>query len=87
MADVDAFHVKGIDGVIRGLDEHYDDMNDVRQDPYGAWLAIQNQHAEIERLRAANASALERLKASRFANAEHAQAITILKNAQREADQ
>ena len=44
---VDPFHVKGPDGVIRPLDEHYDGMQDVEQDPYGAWLAIQNLCARL----------------------------------------
>ena len=47
MADkVDHLHARGVDGIIRGLDEHYDSMEDVRQDPYGAWLAIQNLWSE-----------------------------------------
>lgn len=49
---VDELHVRGIDGIIRSLNEHYDGQRDVEQDPYGAWLAIQNQAAEITRLRA-----------------------------------
>ena len=39
---VDALHVKGPDGIIRALDEHYDALETVKQNPYGAWLAIQN---------------------------------------------
>lgn len=43
MADkIDAFHIRGPDGVVRGLDEHYGGMKDVEEDAYGAWLAIQN---------------------------------------------
>ena len=49
---VDPFHVKGIDGILRPLSKHCDSKGDVEQDPYGAWLAIQNQATEIERLRA-----------------------------------
>ena len=48
---VDPFHVKGIDGILRPLSKHCDSKGDVEQDPYGAWLAIQNQATEIERLR------------------------------------
>ncbi len=48
----DPFHVKGPDGVTRNLDEHYDTQKDVEQDPYGAWLAIQNQAASIDELEA-----------------------------------
>jgi len=51
--EVDPFNVNGIDGILRPLDEHYDNRNDVRQDPYGAWLAIQNQAARIAELEAA----------------------------------
>jgi len=36
----------------RPLDEEYDTMRDVEQDPYGAWKAIQEQAAKIEWLRA-----------------------------------
>ena len=50
---VDEFHVRSPeDGITRPLDEHYDGMRDVEQDAYGAWLAIQNLSAEVERLRA-----------------------------------
>lgn len=45
---VDAFHARGTDGVIRGLNEHYDSVKDVEQDLYGAWLAIQNLWNERE---------------------------------------
>lgn len=45
--------VKGPDGVLRGLNEHYDGMADVERDPYGAWLAIQNLWAERETCAAA----------------------------------
>lgn len=48
----DPFHVKGPDGITRGLDEHYDAIGDVEQDPTGAWLAIQNLWSERERLTA-----------------------------------
>ena len=34
--------VLGGDGIFRTFDEHYDNMQDVEQDPYGAWLAIQH---------------------------------------------
>lgn len=44
-----AFHVIGPDGIRRTLDEHYDCQKDVEQDPYGAWLAIQNL-SEIARM-------------------------------------
>lgn len=39
-------YVKGPDGVLRGLDEHYDGVKEVERDPYGAWLAIQNLGTE-----------------------------------------
>lgn len=60
---VDELHVKGVDGVIRSLNEHYDTLRDVDQDPYGAWLAIQNQADRIEALEAriAKADALLRI--------------------------
>lgn len=48
----EAFHVKGPDGVTRTLDEHYDTQKDVEQDPYGAWLAIQNQATRVAELEA-----------------------------------
>ena len=51
----DALHVKGPDGVVRTLGEHYDGMSDVEKDPYGAWLAIQNQSTRIEALEAESA--------------------------------
>lgn len=50
--EVDPFNVKGIDGILRPLDEHYDGLKDVESDPYGAWLAIQNQAARIAELEA-----------------------------------
>jgi hypothetical protein len=33
--------VLGTDGLMRDLDEHYICMNDVSEDPHGAWEAIQ----------------------------------------------
>ena len=51
-AVVDPFHVKGPDGILRGLNEHYDSRGDVEQDPYGAWLAIQNLWEERDTLTA-----------------------------------
>ncbi len=48
-----ALHIKGPDGIVRGLDEHYDTPKDIEQDPYGAHLAIQDLWEERERLRAA----------------------------------
>ena len=46
---VDPLHVKHpVDGVIRRVDEHYDGKSDVEQDPYGAWLAIQNLCAALD---------------------------------------
>ena len=54
---MDAFNVKGPDGITRSLSEHYDGQKDVEQDPYGAWLAIQNQAARIEALEARVAAA------------------------------
>ena len=33
--------VLGTDGLMRDLDEHYISMNDVSEDPHGAWEAIQ----------------------------------------------
>jgi hypothetical protein len=47
-----AFFVKGNDGITRTLDEHYDCQSDVEQDPYGAWLAIQNLSARLEAVEA-----------------------------------
>ena len=53
---IDAFHVKSpVDGITRGLNEHYDSKQDVQQDPYGAWLAIQNLWNGREELEAENA--------------------------------
>jgi len=49
----DPFHVKGTDGIVRALSEHYDGHAVVQQDPYGAWLAIQILWQERERLMAA----------------------------------
>lgn len=46
--EVDPLHVRGSDGEIRPLDEHYDSVGDVRQDPYGAWLGLQNLSTELE---------------------------------------
>jgi hypothetical protein len=51
-AVVDPFHAKGRDGILRGLNEHYDSRGDVEQDPYGAWLAIQNLWEERDTLAA-----------------------------------
>ena len=45
---IDGLYVRGDDGVIRSLDEHYDTQKDVEQDPYGAWLAIQNLWVDRE---------------------------------------
>jgi len=45
--------VMGPDGIERDLNEHYDTMMDVEQDPFGAHEAIQNLWDERERLRAA----------------------------------
>ena len=41
----------GSDGIERDLDEHYDCISDVKEDPTGARQAIQDLWAEIERLR------------------------------------
>tara|TARA_R110000764_G_scaffold32485_2_gene73553 strand:- start:109 stop:390 length:282 start_codon:yes stop_codon:yes gene_type:complete len=41
----------GTDGAWRNIDEHYDQMSDVQEDPHGAHAAIQNLWAENERLR------------------------------------
>jgi NAD(P)H-dependent FMN reductase len=54
---MDAFFVIGPDGIMRSLSEHYDEQRDVEQDPYGAWLAIQNQADRIEELEARIAKA------------------------------
>ena len=51
-SNVDAFCVEESDGITRSLDEHYGGMNDVKEDPYGAWLAIQNQASRIAELEA-----------------------------------
>jgi hypothetical protein len=56
---VDPFNVRGTDGVLRDLSEHYDGMRDVEQDCYGAWLAIQNQHTRIKELEAKLAQAVD----------------------------
>ena len=40
----------GPDGIRRNYDEHYDTMMDVKQDPTGAWQAIQMQHYRIQKL-------------------------------------
>ena len=40
----------GSDGIERDLDEHYGCISDVKDDPTGARLAIQDLWAEIERL-------------------------------------
>ena len=56
----EAFHVKGPDGVTRTLDEHYDTQKDVEQDPYGAWLAIQNQATRIAELEASLFATVQR---------------------------
>ena len=45
---IDHLHARGTDGVIRTLDEHYNSQKDVDQDPYGAWLAIQNLWTSLE---------------------------------------
>ena len=37
----------GPDGIRRSYDEHYDTMMDVKEDPTGAWQAIQKQAARI----------------------------------------
>ncbi len=48
----DDLKVKSPDGILRSYDEHYDTMMDVKQDPTGAWQAIQKQHDRIEELEA-----------------------------------
>lgn len=59
---VDPLHVKHpVDGVIRRVDEHYDGKSDVEQDPYGAWLAIQNLCAALDAAEAKLAMAVEAL--------------------------
>lgn len=58
----DPFHVEGPDGITRGLDEHYDNLRDVEQDPTGARLAIQNLWAERERLTAERDALAEALR-------------------------
>ncbi len=40
----------GLDGITRGLDEHYDTQLDVEQDPHGAHKAIQDQAERIKEL-------------------------------------
>ena len=72
----DELKVQGIDGVWRAYDEHFDCMSDVKDDPHGAWEAIQKQHARIEALQAQLAKAREdalreaALKASFLANTD-----------------
>jgi len=39
-----------VDGITRSLDEHYDTLSDVEQDPCGAHKAIQDQAARIKEL-------------------------------------
>jgi hypothetical protein len=41
----------GPDGIERDIDEHYDTMSDVQEDPFGAHEAIQNLWAENASLR------------------------------------
>ena len=48
----------GPDGIRRSYDEHYDTMMDVKEDPTGAWQAIQKQAARIEELEAKLAKAV-----------------------------
>ena len=57
----DDLTVLGVDGIRRSFDEHYDTMMEVEQDPTGAYIAIQNQHARIEELEAKLAKAVEAL--------------------------
>ena len=45
--------VLGTDGLMRDLDEHYISMNDVSEDPHGAWEAIQLLWEEKVELEAA----------------------------------
>jgi hypothetical protein len=45
--------VMGSDGMERDLDEHYNTILDVKEDPFGAHEAIQNLWAENAKLRAA----------------------------------
>jgi len=47
------------------IDEDFDTMRDVVQDPCGAWQAIQSQAARIEELEAENARLREALIAER----------------------
>jgi hypothetical protein len=54
--------VRGPDGVTRSLSEHYDGQKDVEQDPYGAWLAIQNLSARVAELEAENAELRARVE-------------------------
>jgi hypothetical protein len=42
--------IMGSDGIERDINEHYDCISDVKDDPTGARLAIQDLWAEIERL-------------------------------------
>ena len=49
---MDDLHRHGPDGIVRSLDEHYDTMMDVEQDPTGAFMAIQAQAARIAELEA-----------------------------------
>ena len=55
----DDLTVLGPDGIRRSYDEHYDTMMDVKEDPTGAWQAIQKQAARIEELEAKPAKAVE----------------------------
>jgi len=50
---VDPFHVKGPDGIFRGLNEQFDSVQAVERKPYDAWLAIQNLWHERKMLRMA----------------------------------
>lgn len=72
---MDAFSVKGPDGITRSLSEHYDGMKDVEQDPYGAWLAIQNQAARIEALEQDLKAVLRREEDANRAAMKHLRAL------------
>ena len=54
--------VTGSDGVRRSLDEHYDCLRDVQQDPCGAHCAIHAQAMRIAELEAENARLREALE-------------------------
>ena len=41
----------GSDGIERDIDEHYDCVSGVKEDPFGAHQAIQDLWADTERLR------------------------------------